>query len=316
MFKIIGADGREYGPVSSEQLRQWAREGRANAQTRVQPEGQTDWTPLGLLAEFDDVLGRRPDNQPPVGAHSPLPADVLTRGYHLDLGLCFTRGAELLKQQFGVVVGAAAVFLLIQGGLQGLGAIPFIGPVFSIASLFVLGQLLGGLYLVLLKSIRGQTTDLNDLFLGFKTAYIQLLLCYVIVAMVTGLAALPGVLLVGIPIAVMIHKEQADALLIALSCVGVVVFLAPIIYLSVIWGFSLPLVIDKGLGFWQAMETSRKVVHQHWFSVFLLMLVVVLLNFVGLLICCVGLFLSVPLGMAMSMYAYETMFSPREGRSA
>jgi hypothetical protein len=316
MFKIIGADGKEYGPVSSDQLREWVREGRANAQTRVQPEGQTDWIPLGLVAGFDDVLGRRPDSQPPVGAHSPLPDAVLTRGYRLDVGACLARAADLLKQHFGAVAGAAAVYLFIQGGLQGLGAIPFIGPMFSIASLFVLGQLLAGLYLVVLKSIRGRPTDLNDLFLGFKTAYIQLLLCYLVVAMITGFAGLPGGLLIGIPVAIMIGKEQADVLLIALSCVGVVVFLIPVIYFSVIWSFSLPLVIDKGLGFWQAMETSRKVVHQRWFSVFLLLLVVIVINFVGFLVCCVGLFLSVPLSMAMKMYAYETMFSTREGQPA
>ncbi len=30
-----GGDGKEYGPVSAEQLRQWAAEGRANAQTQI-----------------------------------------------------------------------------------------------------------------------------------------------------------------------------------------------------------------------------------------------------------------------------------------
>ena len=41
MYKIIGADGKEYGPITSEQLRQWMAEGRANLQTRVLPEGAT-----------------------------------------------------------------------------------------------------------------------------------------------------------------------------------------------------------------------------------------------------------------------------------
>jgi hypothetical protein len=43
MYKIIGADGKEYGPVSAEQLRQWQAEGRVNAQTKVQAEGSADW---------------------------------------------------------------------------------------------------------------------------------------------------------------------------------------------------------------------------------------------------------------------------------
>ena len=37
MYKIIGADGNEYGPITTEQLRQWLAEGRVNAQTKVPP---------------------------------------------------------------------------------------------------------------------------------------------------------------------------------------------------------------------------------------------------------------------------------------
>jgi len=52
MYKIIGADGKEYGPVSADQLRQWLREGRVNSQTKVQPEGATEWQTLSALPEF------------------------------------------------------------------------------------------------------------------------------------------------------------------------------------------------------------------------------------------------------------------------
>jgi uncharacterized membrane protein YeaQ/YmgE (transglycosylase-associated protein family) len=52
MYKIIGGDGKEYGPVSAEDLRRWIAEGRVNAQTRVQAEGSADWQPLGSIAEF------------------------------------------------------------------------------------------------------------------------------------------------------------------------------------------------------------------------------------------------------------------------
>jgi hypothetical protein len=56
MYKIIGADQKEYGPISAEQLRQWLAEGRVNAQTRVLPEGATEWNALGSLPEFAAVL--------------------------------------------------------------------------------------------------------------------------------------------------------------------------------------------------------------------------------------------------------------------
>ena len=57
MYKILGGDGREYGPVSADIIRQWITEGRANAQTKVLPEGGTEWKSLGGLPEFMGALG-------------------------------------------------------------------------------------------------------------------------------------------------------------------------------------------------------------------------------------------------------------------
>jgi len=52
MYKIIAADGKEYGPITVDQLRQWITEGRANLQTQVLPDGATQWTTIGALPEF------------------------------------------------------------------------------------------------------------------------------------------------------------------------------------------------------------------------------------------------------------------------
>ena len=43
MYKIIGADGKEYGPVSLEQMRRWIADGRVSPQTRVQTAGAAEW---------------------------------------------------------------------------------------------------------------------------------------------------------------------------------------------------------------------------------------------------------------------------------
>jgi hypothetical protein len=56
MFKILGNDGKEYGPVSVEQIQQWLREGRAGATTRAQREGSGEWGTLGTMPEFAALL--------------------------------------------------------------------------------------------------------------------------------------------------------------------------------------------------------------------------------------------------------------------
>ena len=52
MYRVIGADQKEYGPVSADDLRKWIAEGRANAQTRAWTSGMTEWRPLGTFPEF------------------------------------------------------------------------------------------------------------------------------------------------------------------------------------------------------------------------------------------------------------------------
>jgi TM2 domain-containing membrane protein YozV len=52
MYKIIGADGKPYGPVSAAQIRAWFAENRVNAHTLVQNEGASDWKPLSAFPEI------------------------------------------------------------------------------------------------------------------------------------------------------------------------------------------------------------------------------------------------------------------------
>ena len=68
MFIIIGGDGKEYGPVTVEQIRAWIRSGRANLETKAKALGTEEWRSLADFAEFAS-----PDSLPPV-----LPAGTTT----------------------------------------------------------------------------------------------------------------------------------------------------------------------------------------------------------------------------------------------
>ncbi len=68
MYKIIGADGKEYGPISAELMRQWIAEGRVNAQTKVMLEGGTEWKVLADFPEFIPTMPGTPAGPPPLMA--------------------------------------------------------------------------------------------------------------------------------------------------------------------------------------------------------------------------------------------------------
>jgi hypothetical protein len=75
MYRIIGADQQEYGPVTADELRKWMAEGRANGQTLVRAEGG-EWRPLSSFPEFGAGVASTPPPltlPPQVAAPSGLP---------------------------------------------------------------------------------------------------------------------------------------------------------------------------------------------------------------------------------------------------
>jgi len=51
-YRIVGVDGKVYGPIGLEQLRQWLAEGRIEGRTPVFVDGTSQWTVLDRLPEF------------------------------------------------------------------------------------------------------------------------------------------------------------------------------------------------------------------------------------------------------------------------
>ena len=56
MYKILGSDGFEYGPVSAEKIKQWIQEERVEQKTPVMPDGVEDWVFLDSLPEFAEAF--------------------------------------------------------------------------------------------------------------------------------------------------------------------------------------------------------------------------------------------------------------------
>lgn len=71
MYKIIGADGREYGPVPADVLRHWITEGRADAHTRTLAQGGSEWRSLAEFPEFSALLTGSPAAAPGAPAAAP-----------------------------------------------------------------------------------------------------------------------------------------------------------------------------------------------------------------------------------------------------
>lgn len=246
MYKIIGGDQKQYGPVSAEEVRDWIADGRLNAQSLAWAEGAADWKPLGSFPEFAAALQAKATLQPPPGTSLPpgmaegYIAEILSRPAQVHIGSCIERSWELVKINFGLLFGTTCVVWAISFACN---LIPL--GVGSFVYWLLRGVLYGGMYLVFLKRIRGEEVSIGTLFSGFENGFVQLFLAGVLTGLLSTMAMVCCLILPGI-------------------------------YLFVAWVFSPALVADKRLEFWSAMELGRKVVTRVWFQVFGLMVITAL----------------------------------------
>lgn len=129
MYKIIGGDGKEYGPVTADQLKAWIADGRASAQTRVQAEGQTEWKALADHPELAAWLGAPPlPGAPPAFApaspYAPA-SDALQQVQGPAIGLIVTALLGILYQILNIILTAAGVTMgAFQQGQPGYENMP------------------------------------------------------------------------------------------------------------------------------------------------------------------------------------------------
>jgi uncharacterized membrane protein len=93
---------------------------------------------------------------------------------------------------------------------------------------------------------------------------------------------------------------------------GFVLLIIPGIYLSIAYGLAKPLLVDRNLTPWQAMEVSRKALTHKWGSICLLYLAVMAL--VGLSALClgIGLIWTMPWSMVVIGVLYRRIFGSAE----
>lgn len=117
MYKIIGSDGKEYGPISLEQLKQWLAEGRLNHDSKVRVESDTTWKTLRELPELAASLHSAPPPQfSPIAPSAPA---ALKR----------VRGPAIFILVLAILNILACVWGLIAGDVEAqLKAIPNLPP--------------------------------------------------------------------------------------------------------------------------------------------------------------------------------------------
>ena len=220
------------------------------------------------------------------------------------------------------------MFLIVALTLLG-GRLPLLQAAMSMG---LKGVLLGGLSLVYLRTLRSEPAFIRDLFSGFSVNFFKPLVLTTLVSflVIQVLCFSPAYIATGMmgilppDFEVMMtgdSQTQAQAfdllwqsltadsqktmvwLLVILTCS------LPAVYFAFCWMFALPLIVDKGMAFWPAMQLSRRKVLQHPWRIAVLVAVAEILGFSGLLGVGIGLIFTLPLGFLTKLALYEEIFN-------
>jgi hypothetical protein len=277
-YFLIGTDGRHYGPLSFDDVRTWLADGRAGKYSRARRDTEDQWIALREMPEFEELTRPRHlgGGVPADTVASETTADSVEARESppdngpLDPVSCFRRAWTLVSRDFAVLAGWTLGVAII---IMLTGLIPRVG---WLVGMVVNNLLMAGIYVLYLARMRGFRPTLSDVVTVVRTSAITVV--------IAGFAQL------------------------AMTAVGLLLLILPGIYLAVGYAFVLPLVIDRQMPVWEAMELSRTTVHRHWFQTFGLLLAAGLLLVVSALALGFGLVLTLPLCTAALMFAYEDLF--------
>ena len=173
-----------------------------------------------------------------------------------------------------------------------------------------------GLQFLMMALISSETEASQSVVIG-SVVIQQVILNLIVMPMVMGLFIIGLRRSVNAPISatsIFDYFGKAFSLLLTMILlyimviIGLVLLIVPGIYLMVAYFMAMPLVVEKGLSPWQALEASRKAVSKHWFGFLGFYIVMMLIMLVSMLPLGIGLFWTMPMFLIAWGIMYRNMF--------
>lgn len=211
---------------------------------------------------------------------------------------CLRGGWDLIKGQYWLFLGISVAAIFI-GSAVPMG--------------ILLGPMMCGLYLALLRRQRGEEVSFDLLFKGFD--FFGDSLIATLIQVVPMLLVLVPTYIIGFAFllpAMKPGRRGAPPDLFPFFVFFIIIFLVIMIVSIVIglfFAFTYPLIVDRRLSGINAVKTSIRAATANLGGVLGLMLLMMLISFAGLLLCYVGAVFVMPLHFAAWAVAYRQVFS-------
>jgi uncharacterized membrane protein len=213
---------------------------------------------------------------------------------------CIKNGWELVKDQYWLFIGMTFIAVLI-GGAVPLG--------------ILLGPMMCGLYLTFFKKRRGEPIEFGTLFKGFDFFGPSLVATLLHIVPILAIV-LPAYFLFYITMVVSMVAQGNSSEPNPAAAFGIMggfilfwlVVMILVIFISIGFTFSYPLIVDRKLQGLDAVKLSFRAAMANFWRLLGMSLLTSLLSMAGILLCYVGMFLVFPIAYAAIASAYEQVF--------
>jgi uncharacterized membrane protein len=211
--------------------------------------------------------------------------------------VCLRGGYDLIRDQYWLFVGMCLVAVLISN------FVPFY---------ILFGPMMCGLYFAFFQKHRGQQVEFGTLFKGFD--YLGESIIATLIHFVPMFAIIIPFYIAFYVALLFVLPRSGDAEpgamlgFLGIFFVFLIFILIIIAVISVLFAFTYPLIVDRRLGGIDAVKVSAKAALANFWPLLGLLLLNGLLQFCGLLLCYVGIFLVFPVAFSAMSVAYEQVF--------
>ena len=287
-------------------------------------EGMETWQPLSTFTDLPDPTSAAPVSSatPAIPAEFKNPAANRQQPGKIRFDECLQKGWETFTKNWSVCVLAALIFLgislvvqlpmqfaqaLMERFIKAKSADPMMmaaaGGVFFFFWVLAISvsSILGAGFMYFFITTLRTKASLENIFAGFRRSnWLQILLALAVCAVAIFALALVFI----IPGVVLTTTMKSSVPIIVFA----VLFLVPYIYFLVGFSFVFPLIVDRGIGFREAIPTALKTVHSQWLPALGLLFLVGLVAVSGVLLCCVGMLATLPLSYLIWAQGYRQLF--------
>lgn len=227
----------------------------------------------------------------------------------IDAGGCISNAWEMLKGKYGMYLGISLITMLLTGCIPCL-------------NVFIMGPVMGGVFYVVLRDMRGDPVDFGMMFKGFEK--------FVPLMIIGLLQAIPGIIAQIMQYSIRFAElglgggarrgsstffQAADTDLAISSGLAVLFIVVTIVFtiLGILWWaaffFAVPLAMEYDMNAVDAIKLSARAAFSNLGGLIVLLIFEALVMIVGLLMLCLGVFfLSIPIMYLANAFAYRQVF--------